>query len=159
MSRLSASAVTKVTEELSHLTTVRRLELSEALAEARSAGNMQDNPDYFVVRAEQDLLERRIVALQAQLQAHESADPAGSCDPDVVAAGSTVEVQFDGDDDVEVLLVGSTVEASVQGLEVCSPASPLGQALLGARAGAQVSFRTPAGATMKVTLQSVRPAA
>ena len=68
-----------------------------------------------------------------------------------------VTVRFAGDDDTETFLVGSREESETTDLEVYSAASPLGKALTGAREGATVSYETPTGKTMQVTLVSAAP--
>jgi transcription elongation factor GreA len=68
-----------------------------------------------------------------------------------------VQVRFDADEDVEEFLIGSREEAATTHLEVYSAASPLGKALTGAHEGATVSYETPTGKTMQVTLISARP--
>ncbi|MEJ7585078.1 MAG: GreA/GreB family elongation factor, partial [Acidimicrobiales bacterium] len=48
-----------------------------------------------------------------------------------------------------------SIEERVDDLEVMSPGSALGGALIGHRAGDQVEYQTPTGATLKVELVSV----
>ena len=55
------------------------------------------------------------------------------------------------------VLIGSREEAETAGVEVYSAASPLGKALTGAREGDTVSYETPAGKTIKVTLVHAKP--
>ncbi|MGL1148117.1 GreA/GreB family elongation factor, partial [Vibrio parahaemolyticus] len=49
-----------------------------------------------------------------------------------------------GDDDVEKYLIGS-IEERREGVSVISPASPLGQALIGHKRGDKVSYEAPSG--------------
>ncbi|HTW97702.1 MAG TPA: GreA/GreB family elongation factor, partial [Acidimicrobiales bacterium] len=96
-------------------------------------------------------MEARIRQLQAMLGSAvivESATPDG-----VVAAGSTVGIRYEGDDEVERYLVGS-IEERREGVAVISPGSPLGQALIGRRAGSKVEYEAPNG-TLRVELVSV----
>ncbi|HYU04706.1 MAG TPA: GreA/GreB family elongation factor, partial [Jatrophihabitantaceae bacterium] len=65
--------------------------------------------------------------------------------------------RYDGDEDIETFLIGSREEAATTDLEVYSAASPLGQALTGAREGQTVSYETPTGKTVRVTLVSAKP--
>lgn len=71
-----------------------------------------------------------------------------------VSLGIVVELRYEGDDETEKYLVGS-IEERVEGVEVLSPDSPLGKALLGATAGDSVSFESPTGATLSVEVVSV----
>jgi transcription elongation factor GreA len=62
----------------------------------------------------------------------------------VVTTGVVVELRYDGDEDTERFLVGS-IEEKGEGIAVVSPASPLGQALLGRVAGETVEYEAPNG--------------
>jgi transcription elongation factor GreA len=70
--------------------------------------------------------------------------------------GMVVTVRFAGDDE-ETFLIGSREEAATVDIEVYSAASPLGKALTGAREGDTVSYETPNGKTVEVTLVSANP--
>ena len=63
----------------------------------------------------------------------------------VVTTGVVVELRYEGDDDTERFLVGS-IEEKVEGVPVISPASPLGQALIGKSQGDRWSTRPRTGA-------------
>ena len=67
-------------------------------------------------------------------------------------------IHYDDDpNDVEKLLLGSREEGAHGDLQVISPNSPLGAALLGARVGETREYRLPDGGSMKVTLVSAEP--
>lgn len=53
---------------------------------------------------------------------------------DTVSVGTVVRLRFDGDEEPEPFLVGS-IEERHEDLEVLSPGSPLGQAVMGASPG------------------------
>jgi transcription elongation factor GreA len=72
---------------------------------------------------------------------------------DYHAAGSIVEVRFAGDDETERYLVGS-IEERHEELEVVSPGSPLGSALLGAAPGETRSYDVK-GNVLEVEVVSV----
>lgn len=71
---------------------------------------------------------------------------------EAVAQGCVVTIVYEGDDEEEQYLIGS-IEERRDGVEVISPTSPLGGALLGARNGEMVSFEAPNG---ELTVQVVR---
>ena len=72
-----------------------------------------------------------------------------------VGAGCIVTLLYDGDeaDDAERFLLGH-IEEQAEGLEVISPGSPLGEALIGAREGDTVSYEAPGG-VLKVKVLAV----
>jgi transcription elongation factor GreA len=74
---------------------------------------------------------------------------------DEVEPGSVVSIRYAGDDEVETYLIGS-IEERHDDLEVMSPASPLGEALLGARPGDTVQFTAPTGAQLAVEVVEIK---
>jgi transcription elongation factor GreA len=69
-----------------------------------------------------------------------------------------VTVYFHDDKTTEKFLIGTRQEGVNAGkLEVYSPNSPLGAALLDAKEGEQRSYTLPNGNTMKVTLKKAEP--
>ncbi len=97
-------------------------------------------------------MEGRVRHLDALLAAAEivEADEGGGA----VGTGSVVTVRYAGDTVTEQFLLGS-IEERHDELEVMSPGSPLGQALLGASAGTTVSFEAPTGAVLSVDVVAV----
>lgn len=73
--------------------------------------------------------------------------------------GSVVTVYYDGDkSDTETFLIATRQEGvGDDKLEVYSPNSPLGHALLGAKEGEERSYKVPSGKTVTVTLVSAEP--
>ncbi|WP_033294843.1 GreA/GreB family elongation factor [Amycolatopsis jejuensis] len=74
-------------------------------------------------------------------------------DDGIAEPGMVLTVRY-ADGGTETFLLGSRAEGS---LEVCSPDSPLGQALHGAKPGEQREYRVPSGATVQVTLVEAHP--
>ncbi|MBV8964826.1 MAG: transcription elongation factor GreA, partial [Mycobacteriaceae bacterium] len=77
----------------------------------------------------------------------------------VALPGSVVKVYYNGKkDDSETFLIGTRQEGVTDGkLEVYSPNSPLGGALIDAKVGDTRTYTLPSGNTMKVTLVSAEP--
>lgn len=91
---------------------------------------------------------QRIRKLQELLQ-----DPVvGQEPPDdgIVEPGMVVTVRYENDEETETLLFAERDEGVTPGIEVCSPGSPLGRALAGAKEGEQRSYPLPDGRTMAV---------
>ncbi|MCX2951574.1 GreA/GreB family elongation factor [Lentzea sp. NEAU-D7] len=83
---------------------------------------------------------------------------AGEDPPDdgVAEPGMVLTVRFDDTGETETFLLGAR-GAEHGTIEVCSPDSPLGTAVNGARRGDQRAYRTPSGATVCVTLLNAVP--
>ena len=77
----------------------------------------------------------------------------------VALPGSVVKVYYNGDkSDTETFLIATRQEGVNEGkLEVYSPNSPLGGALIDAKVGETRSYTVPNGNTVKVTLISAEP--
>jgi transcription elongation factor GreA len=129
-------------EELEHLTTVKRLELSDRLQKAISQGDLSENADYHDAKQEQSFLEGRILELQDSLRRAKVIREDGRTDR--VRVGSTVTVVEDGEVEEETYRIVGVHEAA-PGNGLISNESPFGRALLGARVGDTVSVQTPGG--------------
>lgn len=78
-------------------------------------------------------------------------------DDGIAEPGMVLTVRYDGEDDTETFLLGLRDEAEQSEIEVCSPHSPIGMALLGARPGEQRTYNVPNGGTVRVTLLDAAP--
>ncbi len=130
--------------ELAELEGPRRTEMVEAIATARSFGDLSENFEYHAAKNEQGLLERRIKILRSRL---ENAVIVEQAEEGVVGVGSVVEVEDEsgGRFEVEISSVGGGV----------STESPLGAALIGAKVGDEVEVQAPKG-TWTARVVSVR---
>ncbi len=133
----------KINEELEHLTTVRREEISERLEIAISHGDLSENADYDYAKSEQAFVEGRIKDLEDSLRRAQIIDNGGQTDK--VRVGSTVTVTEVGfEDEAETYHIVGVHEAD-PGNGRISNESPIGQALLGQKVGDTVSAQIPVG--------------
>ena len=149
--KLSPSTYQRLQTELDDLKTRGRVDIARAIEAARALGDLSENGDYHAAKDAQGKMEARIRQLQAMLLDAEIVDAAGPAEE--VAAGVTVRLRYAGDDEVERYLVGS-IEERDSGAQVISPGSPLGQALMGKRAGESVTYEAPSG-QLEVEIVSV----
>ena len=148
---MSPSTYQRLQTELDDLKTRGRVDIARAIEAARALGDLSENGDYHAAKDAQGKMEARIRQLQAMLLDAEIVDAAGPAEE--VAAGVTVRLRYAGDDEVERYLVGS-IEERDSGAQVISPGSPLGQALMGRRAGESVTYDAPSG-QLEVEIVSV----
>jgi transcription elongation factor GreA len=106
-------------------------------------GDLSENGDYHAAKDEQGQMEGRIRQLEYII---ETAEIIEGGDAGIVSTGSIVTIVYEGDDDTmaERYLVGH-MEEKVGKLDVMSPDSPLGSALLGASEGKWVEYEAPTG--------------
>jgi len=155
---LTQDAFDKLAAELAYLKGEGRAKVSAKIAQAREEGDLSENGGYQAAREEQGHQEARIRQLTAMLRHAEVGEaPEGS---DEVVPGVEVTIVFDDDpDDTDTFLLGSrelmNLDDSVE-VEVYSPQSPLGSAILGHRVGETVTYTAPNGRPIEVTIIEVR---
>lgn len=137
---ISAEGYEQLCRELDSLRNEARRELGEQLREARQDGDLADNPALQRLLEEQALLERRIAVLEEQLAAAEIVAPVADGSVEI---GSVVRIR-DGDGATFELELVGPLESDVPKRRV-SIGTPVGQALVGQRAGARVEAQTPRG--------------
>jgi transcription elongation factor GreA len=147
---LSPAAHERLKAEFEDLTTRGRVEIAQQIERARELGDLSENGDYQAAKEEQGRMEGRILHLQAMLENAVIVDPT-EAPSDSVVPGMTVGIRYEGDDEVERFLIGSIEERHHSDVEVISPRSPLGQALIGRRVGETVAYEAPSG-TLKVEI-------
>jgi len=140
--------------ELLDLKGMKRKEILEALAYAKSLGDLSENAEYHQAREDQGKLEERIAKIEQILQSSQVVSGGGG---DTVEIGSKVTVLKDGKKDEQqeektYQVVGSEEADMSQGK--ISNRSPFGQALFGKKKGDTVSFETPNG-TVKYKIVKV----
>jgi transcription elongation factor GreA len=148
---LTPAARQKIEEELDQLRTEGRREIEERIAEARSHGDLRENADYDTAKNDQGLMEARIRKLEHLLN---TAEVREVVDSGKVEVGSVVTVVDHDGDEYDCFVAPQ--ENKVAGLLLASPTSPMGQALLGASVGDQVSYQAPAG-EFTLQIKAVRP--
>jgi transcription elongation factor GreA len=131
--------------ELDELQGPRRAAAIEAIATARSFGDLSENFEYHAAKNEQGLLEARIAKLRERLG---NAVVVEHDTDDHVGPGSIVEVADEQ---------GETMEVTISSVGGVSTDSPLGSALLGATVGAVVDVHAPRG-SWKARVVSIRRA-
>ena len=132
-----------------------RAEIVERISAARDEGDLKENGGYHAAKDEQGTNEARIRQLEDML-ASVTTEPA--TDDGKVSPGKVVTHRFDGDDEETFLLAARDVaDDDGIGVNVFSPESPLGAALLGHSAGETVDFEQPNGRTAKIEIVSATP--
>jgi transcription elongation factor GreA len=151
---LTQDAYDRLSRELAGLIANRAV-IAKEINDRRDEGDLRENGGYHAAREEQARQEGRILQVQRLLRdarVGEAPVSEGTAGP-----GMVVTVRFAEDEDTETFLIGSREEAETAEIEVYSAASPLGKALTGAHEGDTVSYETPTGKTMQVTLVRAKP--
>jgi transcription elongation factor GreA len=153
--QLSRAAFDRLTAEHFDLTTRGRIDIAQAIEKARELGDLSENGDYHAAKDFQGHMEGRIRQLEAILENVEIVDAGAD---GVAGVGSIVTIVYEGDDDdmAERYLLGH-LEERTGDLDVVSPGSPLGAALIGASEGQTVAYAAPSG-ELRVTVKKVEAA-
>src|SRR2546427_3644680 len=114
--------------ELAELEGPKRAEAVEAIASARSFGDLSENFEYHAAKNEQGLLERRITMLRDRLDRAVIIEK-GSVASDTVGVGTAVEIEDEQ---------GERMQVEISSVGGVSPEPPVGRALLGKKVGAEV---------------------
>jgi transcription elongation factor GreA len=140
---VSKEGLKKLEEELEYLKTVKRGEVAQRIKVAREFGDISENSEYEDAKNEQAFVEGRIQTLEKLLRQARVVD-ASQEDPEVVHIGSKVRVKDLSDGTEEHFTIVGITEADPAKNRI-SNESPMGQSLLGQRAGSVVEVDAPMG--------------
>lgn len=131
-------------DELRHLKTVLRPQITEAIAEARELGDLKENAEYHAAREQQGMVEARISDIEGRLSAAQVIDVTAIPYSGKVIFGTTVTIaNVETDDEVKYQIVGED-EAEIREGKI-SVTSPIARGLIGKEEGEVVAVRTPGG--------------
>ncbi len=140
--KMSQERYDKLVEELNYLQTVREKEVAELIKEARSFGDLSENSEYDEAKTEQGKLYSRIAEIKNLIDNAEITEK--SKDTNKVTMGNKVTVlDLEFNETVTYQIVGSQEADPMAGR--ISDDSPLGSAILGAKAGETVTINAPDG--------------
>jgi transcription elongation factor GreA len=153
---LTQESYDRLKSELDQLIANRPIIAAE-INDRREEGDLRENGGYHAARDQQGQEEARIRQLQDLLNTAKVGEAPKQSG--VALPGSVVKVYYEGDEsDSETFLIATRQEIVSDGkLEVFSPNSPIGAALLNAKVGETRSYTVPNGNIVKVTLVSAEP--
>lgn len=133
----------KIKAQVDDMENIEMPKILERLAAARAEGDLKENAEYHGARESQGMLQAKINQLRGKLAKATIVDPS-KIDRSKVGFGAKVTV-FDADMDEEevYILVGAGEEDYDSGK--INVASPVGQALVGAKEGDTVNVPIPKG--------------
>ena len=149
---LAPEAYERLTSELNELKTEGRERVSQAIGTAREHGDIRENADYDAAKNEQGMMEARIRQLETLLGSAVVGEVAGTSG--VAGPGTVVHLEIAGEQ--ETYFLGSREEA-IEGMDVLSVQSALGQAVSGRKVADEFSYVTPTGRELPVKLLEAEP--
>ena len=141
---LTRRGADKLKDELQRLKSVERHAAIQAIAEARSHGDLSENAEYEAAKDKQGFIEGRIAEVESKLAKAQIIDPAALDAGGRVVFGSTVDLE-DEDSGAKVTyqIVGDDEADLKQGL--ISISSPIARALIGKVVGDVAEVQAPGG--------------
>ena len=131
----------KLQDELEKMLKVERPRNIQAIAEARSHGDLSENAEYHAAKERQSFIEGRIQELQGKLAMAEVIDPS-RISQSKIAFGAKVKVLDTGADEEYIFSLVGPDEADVKSGKI-SVSSPVGRALLGKEVGDTAMVKAP----------------
>jgi len=128
--------------ELDRLRKVERPKVIEAIADARSHGDLSENAEYDAAKERQGFIEARIAEIETKLADARIVEITGRSTETVVFGATVLVVEQASQSKKQYTLVGQD-EADMKFNKI-SVQSPVGRALIGKRVGDFVEVKTPA---------------
>ena len=141
---ITVKGLENLKSELEDLKNVQRPKVVEAIAEARSHGDLKENAEYHAAKEQQALIESRVVAINDLIARANVIDVTKIENNGKVIFGSTVKLKdLENDKKINYKLVGQD-EADIK-KNLIFFKSPIGKALIGKDKGEMVTVNTPSG--------------
>ena len=141
---MTVEGAERLKAELQRLKSVERPAVIQALADARSQGDLSENADYDAAKERQGFIEGRISELEAKLAHAQVIDPAAIEADGRVVFGATVEIEdLDSGNRTSYQIVGDD-EADIKASKI-SVNSPIARALIGKTEGDTADVQAPGG--------------
>jgi transcription elongation factor GreA len=141
---ITVSGLKNLKSELENLKNIQRPKVVEAIAEARSHGDLKENAEYHAAKEQQAYIESRVIVINDLIARANVIDVTKIDNEGKVIFGSTVKVQdLETDKKISYRLVGQD-EADIS-KNLIFFKSPIGKALIGKDKGEMVSVNTPSG--------------
>jgi len=141
---LTVVGAERLRQELQRLKTVDRPRVIQAIAEARSHGDLSENAEYHAAKEQQGFIEGRINELENKLSSAQVIDPSTLNAGGRVVFGATLDLlDIDSGKEATYQIVGEE-EADISHGRL-SVTSPIARALIGKEAGDAVEVQVPDG--------------
>jgi len=141
---MTTEGAARLKAELHRLKTVERPAVIQALAEARSHGDLSENADYDAAKERQGFIEGRISEVESKLANAQVIDPAALDADGRVVFGSTVEIEDVDSRERNVYQIVGDDEADIKEGKI-SVNSPIARALIGKTEGDVAEVQAPGG--------------
>jgi transcription elongation factor GreA len=141
---ITVDGAEKLKAELQRLKSIERPRIIQAIAEARSHGDLSENAEYHAAKEQQGFVEGRIAELEAKMSHAQVIDPKTVNADGKVVFGATLNLMDEhSGQEVTYQIVGDYEADIAQGK--ISISSPIARALIGKTEGDVVEVQVPSG--------------
>ena len=141
---ITINGLKKIKDELDELKNIKRPKIVEAIAEARSHGDLKENAEYHAAKEQQAQLESRVIAINDAIARANVIDVTKIENEGKVIFGSTVTVKdLETNKEIIYKIVGQ-YEADIS-KNLIYYKSPIGKSLIGKILNDMVTVSTPSG--------------
>ncbi|MHB8496160.1 MAG: transcription elongation factor GreA [Casimicrobiaceae bacterium] len=141
---MTVEGAARLKAELHKLKTVDRPAVIQAIADARSHGDLSENADYDAAKERQGFIEGRISEVESKLANAQVIDPAAIDTDGRVVFGATVEIEEVASGDRKAYQIVGDDEADIKASKI-SVNSPIARALIGKTEGDTADVQAPGG--------------
>ena len=150
---MTADGYENLQSELKKLLNEDRPNIIEAIAEARSHGDLSENAEYQYAKEQQSLIEGKIVDLESAISRAEIID-VKSLEGDDIKFGATVQIEDDDSGEVVTYQIVGEYESDIKNNKL-SVSSPLARGLINKSVEDVVEINSPKG-QKSYTIKSVK---
>lgn len=140
---MTEEGLRKLKEELVHMESVQRPEISRQIAEARDKGDLSENAEYDAAKEAQGLLEGKIAQLKGLIATARIIDESAISTDEIQIMNKVTIKNLKTKKDMTYMLVSES-EADLKSGKIAVN-TPIAQGLLGKKVGDKVDIQVPSG--------------
>ena len=150
---MTANGYESLQAELKKMLNEDRPNIIEAIAEARSHGDLSENAEYQYAKEQQSLIEGKIADLESAISRAEVID-VKSLKGDEIKFGATVKIEDDDSGEIAIYQIVGDYESDIKNNKL-SVSSPLARGLINKTVNDVVEINSPKG-QKSYTIKSVK---
>jgi len=150
---MTANGYESLQAELKKMLNEDRPNIIEAIAEARSHGDLSENAEYQYAKEQQSLIEGKIADLESAISRAEVID-VKSLKGDEIKFGATVKIEDDDSGEIAIYQIVGDYESDIKNNKL-SVSSPLARGLINKNVDDVVEINSPKG-QKSYTIKSVK---
>jgi transcription elongation factor GreA len=140
---MTEEGLRKLKEELVHMESIQRPEISRQIAEARDKGDLSENAEYDAAKEAQGLLEGKIAQLKGLIATARIIDESAISTDEIQIMNKVTIKNLKTKKDMTYMLVSES-EADLKSGKIAVN-TPIAQGLLGKKVGDKVDIQVPSG--------------